>query len=259
MKMPVLFVGHGSPMNALETNSYTEALTRLGRELPRPRAIAVVSAHWESQGTKVTASDSPRTIHDFRGFPQALFDIRYPAPGSPELGRRIQALIQNHHVTPDNEWGLDHGAWAVLLHMYPKADIPTVQISLDRSLSPREHYAIGESLRPLRDEGVLLLSTGNITHNLRQVDFSPNARPLDWAVEFDRVIQTALEQRDLPTLFGEGVSRELWLRAVPSPEHYLPLLYTVGASEKNETPRFPYDQMQAGSLSMRSVLYGELT
>lgn len=256
-RMPVLFLGHGSPMNAIERNDFTMALSRLGRELPKPRAILVVSAHWMTRGPKVLDQPRPRTIHDFHGFPEELYRIRYEAPGSPETAKRVEELLRRHEAIADSTWGLDHGTWSVLLHVYPKADVPVFQLSLDAGRDLNGHLELARDLRKLRDEGVLIVGSGNVTHNLRRMDFSPDAKPMSWAVEFDEMIRTALDTRDLSVLKAENPKdHSLWREAHPSIEHYLPLLYAVGASDENERPAYPFTGIQAGSLSMRSVRFG---
>lgn len=244
-------------MNAVETNSYTEHLAQLGRTLPKPKAILAVSAHWVTRGTKILKAERPETIHDFYGFPKKLYEIQYPAPGSPETARRLHDLLLEHHANETDDWGLDHGTWAVLHHMYPNADIPVLQLSLNGNLGLKEHFDLANDLRPLRDQGVLILGSGNITHNLRAVDFSANARPMDWAIEFDELIKHSLENRNWEQLFAQDPARHsLWRQAHPSIEHYLPMLYVAGAGYPDEDPSFPHEEIQAGSLSMRSVQYG---
>jgi 4,5-DOPA dioxygenase extradiol len=256
-KMPVLFIGHGSPMNAIEKNLFTETLGQLGRSLPAPRAILVISAHWLTSGTRVESSEHPRTIHDFGAFPQALFEVQNPAPGQPKLAEALRNLWGPGLVSLDTTWGLDHGAWSVLLHMYPQAQIPVVQLSLDVNLNLKQHLALGEKLKALRNHGVLILGSGNITHNLRVLNWSQNAEPFPWAIEFDEMIKTALINRDLNEVLALKPEKQaLWKMAHPTIDHYLPLLYTVGAGENNETPTFPYEKIEHGSLSMRAVRYG---
>lgn len=256
-RMPVLFVGHGSPMNAIDKNSYTEHLSKLGETLPRPKAIVTISAHWVTRGTKVLKAEKPETIHDFYGFPAELFAMQYPAKGSPETSARVRELLMKHHAEETGEWGLDHGTWAVLHHMYPNADVPVLQLSLNANLSAREHYELAKDLGALRDQGILILGSGNVTHNLRAVDYSPNAKPVDWAIEFDQLIKTSLLDNNLEQLFAEDPARHsLWKQAHPTAEHYLPLIYVAGAGSKDGPPSFPHEEIQAGSLSMRSVQYG---
>lgn len=256
-RLPVLFVGHGSPMNIIGDNAFTQFLAREGQILPKPEAILVVSAHWETRGTKVSTSDPPRTIYDFGGFPEALYKIQYPAPGAPKFAARTLELLSDHQAAGDASWGLDHGAWAVLHHLFPKRDIPVFQLSVDRKKTLVEHYELATALRPLRDEGVLILASGNITHNLGRVDWSDDAPRVDWAVQFDQLIHTALDARDIDFLTRKSNAHdELWRLAHPALDHYIPLLYAVGASTVDESPSFPHAGFEHGTLSMRAVKYG---
>lgn len=254
MRLPTLFIGHGSPMNALGGNAYARRLATLGQELPRPQAIVVVSAHWRTPGTQVLRSDAPATIHDFAGFPKALYEMRYPAPGAPELAERIAGMVGGKTTA---EWGLDHGAWTVLKHMYPAAQIPVLQVSMDKRAHTRDHYEIAKQLRPLRDEGVLIVGSGNVTHNLGEMDWDGTAAPFPWAVEFDRLIAEALDAKHLACLLdGDGIAPEVWRRALPTNEHFLPLVYALGSAYEDDQVSYPYEEMQNGSLSMRSVRFG---
>lgn len=257
--MPVLFVGHGTPMNAIEDNAFSKAWRSVGEALPRPKAILCISAHWETRGTQVTAMEKPRTIHDFSGFPQALFDVQYPAPGSLWLARATKAAVTSADIGQDTEWGLDHGCWSVLKHLFPKADVPVVQLSLDRAKSGPAHYALAKELAPLRHQGVLILGSGNMVHNLRMVVVRSNGdfnQPFgfDWAIEandlFKRLIKENrhAELADYPSL---GPSVQL---AVPTPEHYLPLLYALALKQENETATTFNDQPVGGSLTMTSLI-----
>jgi 4,5-DOPA dioxygenase extradiol len=251
---PALFIGHGSPMNALGGNGFSAYLNRLGQGLTKPRAILAISAHWETEGTQVLDLDPPPTIHDFFGFPPELSQIRYPAPGSPWLVEKTAELVK---AAPSKSWGLDHGTWSVLRHLIPAANIPVTQLSLNKKLPFTGHYELAQKLRPLREEGVLILTTGNIVHNLRDFSWQQETAPYPWAVEFDASIKRALLERDLQTLLGfKGLDPALVKRAVPSPEHYIPLLYAFGASTKGETPTFPFEEVQNGSIAMRSVRFG---
>lgn len=252
-KMPVLFVGHGSPMNALEKNVVTESMAKLGRELPRPKAILSVSAHWETEGTQVLFNRTPPTIHDFYGFPKALFDMQYPASGPTEIALETQKLIPGSSL--NEKWGLDHGTWSVLAHMYPKADIPVYQVSLDVRKTPEEHMQVGRQLQSLREQGVLILGSGNIVHNLRVINWKDPNGAYTWAADFDLQIKKALDSRDDKTLMTYESLGEMAKLSVPTAEHYLPLLYIVGASSKDDTLSYPFEGYQMGSLSMRSVLY----
>lgn len=255
-RMPTLFIGHGSPMNAIQKNSFTEFLSGLPKNLPVPKAILAVSAHWETRGSRVLKLERPQTIHDFGGFPQALFQVQYPAPGSLSIADRIVGLTKLHQVEADSTWGLDHGTWSVLRHIYPLANIPVLQLSLNQNMTFSDHLSLASELKPLRDEGILILGSGNITHNLRRVVWEENAQDVDWAVEFDTMIKTALTERNDDLLLQKDPKyKPLWSMAHPSLEHYVPLLYAYGSSDKNEKAQFVFEGMQMGSLSMRSVLF----
>lgn len=252
--MPALFIGHGSPMNAVEDTEFSRAWAAVANSLPRPRAVLCVSAHWQTSGSRVTSVAQPETIHDFRGFPAVLHAMRYPAPGSPELARLAQSLDHEARIELDSEWGLDHGAWAILCRMYPKADIPVVQLSLDRRKSPELHYQLGRDLMNLRRKGVLVVGSGNIVHNLGQVVWEDVA--YDWALEFDAKVKGLIESGDHPALVDHtklGPSARL---SVPTLDHYLPLLYVLGMQQKSEPVRFFADKVTLGSMSMRSVQLG---
>ena len=255
-RMPAVFVGHGSPMNAIEDNVWSRGFRRLGEVLPRPRAILAISAHWFIRGTAVTANDAPPTIHDFGGFPEPLYEMRYPAMGDPDLARRIVELLGSDVASTSLEWGLDHGTWSVLVHLRPDADCPVVQLSLDARAPALRHVELARALAPLRDEGVLILGSGNIVHNLgdafgrmRSGDLATPA----WAAAFDGAVVQALERHDLAEL-ARLVESADGRRAHPTPEHYLPLLY-VAAVAGDDAPAFPITGFDLGSLSMRSVLY----
>ena len=254
MKMPVLFIGHGNPMNAIERNEFYRCWSELGRRLPRPKAVLCISAHWETRGVYVTATGKPETIHDFYGFPKALFDVQYPAPGDPRLAQRVVELVSSLKVTPDPGRGLDHGAWSVLMAMYPATDIPVVQLSLDTSQPGEFHYALARELAPLRDEGILILGSGNMVHNLRLFSFH-DPQPLPWATECDATLRDRILARkhellmDYDTL---GLNARL---AVPTPEHYYPLLYPL-ALQKDAEPASFFNERVISALSMTSVLIG---
>lgn len=252
-RMPVLFVGHGSPMNAIEDNEYSRAWKEIGNDLPRPRAILSISAHWLTRGTSVTAMEKPRTIHDFGGFPQKLFEQQYPAPGSPELSLRIRELITKTELGLDESWGLDHGTWSVLLPMFPAADIPVVQFSIDYHQAPRYHYELGQQLSQLRDEGVLIFGSGNIVHNLRQLRF--DGQVYSWATEFDELIAEALRKRNDSVIVDYTLLRGA-RESVPTPDHYYPLLYVLGAAAADEPVQFFTESLALGATSMRSVKFG---
>lgn len=255
-RLPVLFVGHGSPTNALENNSYTRALERLGRELPRPRAILCVSAHWSTPGNRVTHMPRPRTIHDFYGFPKELFELQYPAPGAPGLAEELAAFPGDPPITLDNDWGLDHGCWAVLMRMYPQADVPVVQLSLEAGAGPHTHFRLGEKLRAIREKGILLLGSGNIVHNLREIRWEADAAPHSWAVEFDEWVKARLEQRDYQALLREALASPAGKRSHPSAEHLYPLFVALGASHPDDALRFEHEGIQNASISMRCVSLG---
>jgi len=253
-RMPALFIGHGSPMNAIEDNEFNRGWAAAARDLPCPKAILCVSAHWETRGCFVTAEETPRTIHDFGGFPRALYEMQYPAPGLPEMAGRIAQLAPAAGVQPATNWGLDHGTWSVLCRMYPQADIPVVQLSLDRSQPPDFHYKLGRQLNALRDEGVLIVGSGNIVHNLRLMVWEDAA--FDWAVEFDTQARDwMLADNHESLIHYEALGRSAAL-AINSAEHYLPLLYILGLKQKDDALSFFNEKLWGGSLSMRCVKVG---
>lgn len=255
--LPVLFIGHGSPMNVLRNTPFTQHLTRLGQELPRPRAILVVSAHWVAGESLLSSSANPETIYDFGGFPKELYEVSYPSPGAPELANQVAGNLKTASGQLDTERGLDHGAWSVLHHLYPKADIPVIQLAMSTQLSLPEHVLLASELRELRKQGVLILASGNIVHNLRTTDHSPDAVTPDWASGFDTLIRDALLQRDMPALLGQDSAKHpLWQMAHPTLEHYVPLLYAVGAAGEQDEISFPFEGFEANTLSMRSVRFG---
>ncbi|QOL13038.1 4,5-DOPA-extradiol-dioxygenase [Dickeya dianthicola] len=258
-RMPALFLGHGSPMNALDENDYTLAWRKLGETLPRPKAIVAVSAHWYTRGTAVTAMDKPRTIHDFGGFPQALFDTQYPAPGAPDVAKRVQDLLAPVSVYADNqEWGLDHGTWGVLIKVYPQADIPIVQLSIDGTKPPAYHYELGRKLAALRDEGIMIVASGNVVHNLRMIKWNGDGAPYGWATEFNDFVRSNLawqgDAAEHPLVnFMQHNDAAL---SNPTPDHFLPLLYVLGGWDGQEPVSTPTDGIVMGSLSMMSVQVG---
>ena len=254
--MPVIFFGHGSPMNTLARNAYTEAWRRLGTAVPAPRAILAISAHWFTRGTAVTAMTEPKTIHDFGGFPQALFDIRYAARGDPALAMRVRELLAPVAVSLDQSWGLDHGTWSVLAHAFPDADVPVVQLSMDGSKSPQFHYDIGKQLAPLRDEGVLIIGSGNVVHNLMLMRREASFPAYDWAQRFNERVRAALAGGEHQALIDYQRWGEDARLAVPTPEHYLPLLYIAALQAKDEAMTFAVDGYEAGSLGMLSTAAG---
>jgi 4,5-DOPA dioxygenase extradiol len=257
-RMPVLFVGHGNPLNAIQDNVWSRGLRDLARALPRPKAILAVSAHWYVEGTFTTGNERPETIHDFGGFPEDLYRVQYPAPGDPDLARRIVERVGERRASVSAKWGLDHGTWSVLVHLRPAADVPVVQLSIDGRLAPAEHLAIGRALAPLRDEGVLVLGSGNLVHNLRHAfgawHRGETGTP-EWAREFDLGIARALERRETDHLVG-ALASDAGRRSHPTPDHYLPLLYAAGASGAGDQVTFPIEGFDLVSLSMRAVRWG---
>ncbi len=256
-RLPAVFLGHGNPMQALVRNDYTEAWRRLGVDMPRPKAILAISAHWYGRGTAVTVATAPRTLHDFGGFPRELYEIQYPAPGDPELAASIQQLLAPLAVSLDDGWGLDHGAWSVLHHIYPDADIPVVQIRIDATKGPDQHFEIGRILAPLRDKGVLILGSGNTVHNLRMYAWGrPSQEPYDWAARFDNTIRELMQAGDFASVVHyEALGRDAAL-SIPTPEHYLPLLYVLGARQPGDGIRFPVSGIEGGAVSMLAVQVG---
>ena len=254
---PAVFFGHGNPMNALADNRFTEAWARIGRNLPRPKAILCISAHWFINQTGVTINTSPRTIHDFGGFPQELFQVQYPAPGSPELALRVQSLLAPLPVRLDDSWGLDHGTWSVLAHVYPAADIPVVQLSIDAAQPPAFHYEIGKRLAPLREEGILVMGSGNLVHNLRVMDWSGRLTdPFDWAGRFEEEARHMILAGDhAPLLTYQKLGRDAML-SIPTPDHFLPLMHILGAQQNGEAVSFPVEGAEGGSISMLTVQMG---
>lgn len=258
-KMPVLFLGHGSPMNAIEENEFVQGFRSVAAGLPKPRAILCVSAHWETRGTFVTAMPNPPTIHDFGGFPKALFDVQYPAPGSPTLARETKALVKKTEVGLDDKWGLDHGAWSVIKHLYPKADVPVIQMSLDHYQTPEYHYELARELSSLRRKGILIIGSGNMVHNLGMVAWDKlNAvdYAYDWAREASEKMKRFILEGDHQSLVkfrSQGKAFEL---AIPTPEHFLPLLYTVALKDEKDEVSLFNDKAVAGSLTMTSVRIG---
>lgn len=258
-KMPVLFLGHGSPMNAIEENEFVTGFRNIAKEIPKPNAILCVSAHWETRGTFVTAMQNPPTIHDFGGFPKALFDVQYPAPGSPELAAETKSLIKKTEVGLDDKWGLDHGAWSVIKHLYPNADVPVIQMSLDYYQTPQYHYELARELKSLREKGVLIIGSGNMVHNLRMVAWdklNADEYGFDWAIDASEKMKKYILSGDHQPLINfrsQGKSFDL---AIPTPEHYLPLLYSLALHDKNDDMRLFNDKAVAGSLTMTSLKIG---
>jgi 4,5-DOPA dioxygenase extradiol len=255
-RMPVLFVGHGSPMNAIEDNEWSRGFRALAGLLPRPKAVLAISAHWFVDGSFVTGNEHPKTIHDFGGFPRPLYEIQYPAPGDLDLAKRIARLVGEGRVSLRSDWGIDHGTWTVLQYLLPKADVPVVQLSIDENLSPAGHLELGHALGSLRDERVLIMGSGNVTHNLRHAFTSLRTGDMttpEWAAQFDRNIAQAVEQHDCDFL-TKALDNKAGQVSHPTPDHYFPLLYTMGASETGDRVEFPITGFDLGSLSMRSIL-----
>ena len=258
-KMPVLFLGHGSPMNAIEENEFVQGFRSVAAGLPKPRAILCVSAHWETRGTFVTAMPNPPTIHDFGGFPKALFDVQYPAPGSPTLARETKALVKKTEVGLDDKWGLDHGAWSVIKHLYPKADVPVIQMSLDHYQNPEYHYELARELSSLRRKGILIIGSGNMVHNLGMVAWDKlNAvdYAYDWAREASEKMKRFILEGDHQSLVKFRSQGKAFDLAIPTPEHFLPLLYTLALKDEKDEVSLFNDKAVAGSLTMTSVRIG---
>ncbi len=250
--MPAVFFGHGSPMNALERNPHTDAWRAFGEKHPRPKAILAISAHWYVRESAVTAMDHPPTIHDFGGFPPALHTFDYPAPGSPALAERVRDLLQPLPVRLDMEWGLDHGTWSVLAHVYPRADVPIVQLAIDRTQGGSFHFDLGRRLRPLRDEGVLILGSGDIVHNLGMIEWGASAAPYPWATQFNAIVRAMIERGDDAPLARPENLGDSARQSVPTPDHYLPLLYVLGARRPDDRFALITDGIALGSISMLS-------
>lgn len=257
-RMPSIFVGHGSPMNAIEDSEFSEMWRYIGKTIAKPKAILLISAHWETKGTYVTAMDKPKTIHDFGGFPRSLYQMQYPVNGSPSLASQIASISQKN-IHADYEWGLDHGSWSILVHMFPKADIPVVQLSVDYTKSPEEHFQLGKELKSLRDEGVLIVGSGNIVHNLRQMyvengDFNQElAHP--WALDFNNEVARNIANNDTENLIAYKHLTENWNLSVPTPDHFYPLLYILGTQYDDDDLGFFNDKIIAGAISMTSFIY----
>lgn len=259
IKLPVLFIGHGSPMNGIEDNEFSKTWAKMGKEVTRPKAVIVVSAHWLTHGTHVTAMEEPKTIHDFGGFPQALFDVEYPAKGSPELAKETANLITSTDVGLDHDWGLDHGTWTVVRHMYPDADIPVLQLSIDYGKPAEYHYNLAKQLSALRKKGVLIIGSGNMVHNLRMIDWRKLNEPnygFDWAIEMNDIFKQKIQGGDHKALMEyEKLSKSAKL-AIPTPDHYYPLMYILGLQDNKDELSFFNDKLVGGSLNMTSVKIG---
>ena len=250
----MLFIGHGSPMNALEDNAFTRGLAELAALCPSPRAVLCISAHWMTTGgTWVTHMPQPKTIHDFYGFPDALFAVQYPAPGSPEVAELVASTVKVPPISMDDtQWGLDHGAWSVLRHVYPAANVPVVQLSLDMTQPPTFHFQLGARLKALRQQGVFIIASGNLVHNLRRIRWEPSAAPYPWAEEFDAWTKQALLNRDFDALINDFNATDAGRLSVPSLDHYLPLLYVLGATEASDILDFEFEEIHHGSIAMRT-------
>ncbi len=257
-RMPVLFLGHGSPMNAIEENQFVKGFRRVGREIQKPKAILCISAHWETNGTFVTGMENPRTIHDFGGFPQELFNVQYPAPGSPELARETKQMVQKAQIELDDTWGLDHGAWSVIKHLYPNADIPVVQMSLDYRKPAQYHFELAQELQMLRHKGILIVGSGNMVHNLRMVAWDKlKGEPyaFDWAIEANEKMKGFILDEDFQSLVDYHKQGRAFELAIPTVEHYLPLIYALALKDKEDSVTLFNDQPVGGSLSMTSVKF----
>ncbi|MCO6162975.1 4,5-DOPA dioxygenase extradiol [Flavobacterium sp. NRK F7] len=258
-KMPVLFIGHGSPMNAIEDNEFSKRWQQMGQEIPKPKAVIVVSAHWLTQGTAITAMSQPKTIHDFGGFPQALFDVQYPAPGDPNLANEIQKMVTNPSLVLDHEWGLDHGTWSVVKHMYPNADIPILQLSIDYHKPAMYHYELAKQLLSLRKKGVLIIGSGNMVHNLRMVAWNKLNEPeygYDWALEMNTIFKQKISMGNHLDLIAYNKLNKSASLAIPTPDHYYPLLYILALQTNTDEVVFFNDKAVGGSLTMTSVKIG---
>jgi len=258
-KLPVLFIGHGSPMNGIEDNEFSQTWAKMGQEVTRPTAVLVISAHWLTRGTHITAMEAPKTIHDFGGFPQALFDVQYPAKGSPELAKATAKLITSTNVELDHDWGLDHGTWTVVRHMYPDADIPVLQLSIDYAKPPQYHYDLAKQLAALRKKGVLIIGSGNMVHNLRMADwkrFNEANYGFDWAIEMNSIFKQKISDGNHAELINYEKLGKAAMLAIPSPDHYYPLLYSLGLQDNNDSLSLFNDKMVGGSLNMTSVKIG---
>lgn len=259
IKHPVLFIGHGSPMNGIEDNEFSQTWAKMGETIQKPKAVLVISAHWLTKGTHITAMDNPKTIHDFGGFPQELFNVEYPAKGSPELASATAKLIHSTDVGLDHDWGLDHGTWTVVRHMYPNADIPVLQLSIDYSKPPQYHYDLAKQLASLRKKGVLIIGSGNMVHNLRMVAWNKINEPnygFDWAIEMDKIFKDKISDKDHKALINYETLNKASKLAIPTPDHYYPLLYALALQDEKEETSFFNDKMIGGSLNMTSVKIG---
>ncbi len=254
--MPVLFIGHGSPMNAIEKNEFTDSWREIGRKIPQPKAILCISAHWETKGIEIQTTECPKTIYDFYGFPEELFSKRYPAPGATDIARETFNKLAAYHPKKNNARGFDHGVWSVLLPMFPKADIPVFQLSLSRSLSFTNHFSLGQELNFLRKKGVLIIASGNIVHNLAMSKYIHTA--FDWAIEFDAVVKNAIRYEEFPSLVNYQEYGAMADLAIPTHEHYIPMLYALALKEKKDKLKFFNEKSILASISMRSFIFGQV-
>lgn len=257
--MPVLFIGHGSPMNGIEQNDFSKTWSDFGKQIPTPKAVLCISAHWLTKGTAITAMPYPRTIHDFGGFPKELFEVKYPAPGSPDLAEQTKAFVKKTSITLDHDWGLDHGTWTVVRHMYPKANIPVLQLSIDYYKQGDYHYELAKELQTLRKRGVLIIGSGNMVHNLGMVAWdkmNEKSFGFDWAIEMNQVFKNKIAAKDHNALIKYEQLNKAAKLAIPTPDHYWPLIYTLGASDHHDTISFFNDRLVAGSLTMTGVKFG---
>jgi 4,5-DOPA dioxygenase extradiol len=258
-KMPLLFLGHGSPLNAIEENDFVKGFRKISSEIGKPKAILCISAHWETRGTYVTAMEKPQTIHDFSGFPQALYNVQYPAPGSPALAEELKNIVSKTPVEPDYDWGLDHGTWSVIRHIFPLADVPVIQLSLDYGKTPQHHYELAKEVAPLREKGVLIVGSGNMVHNLARIAWerlNDYNFGYEWALEAAGKMKQFILEGDHQSLIDYSRQGEAFRMAIPTPEHYLPLLYTLALKDKNEEIEIFNDKPVAGSLTMTSLKIG---
>ena len=258
-KMPVLFLGHGSPMNAIEENDFVAGFRSISKTIPKPKAILCVSAHWETQGTLATAMEHPPTIHDFGGFPEELFKVQYPALGDPSLAQTVKALVTKTNIGLDHQWGLDHGTWSVVKHLYPNADIPIIQMSLNKKLTPQDHYELAKEIKPLREKGILIIGSGNMVHNLRILAWdklSASEYGFDWALEANEKMKKYILNEDHESLINFRSQGRAFDLSIPTPEHYLPLLYVLALKDQNDNVTLFNEKLVAGSLSMTSIKIG---
>lgn len=255
-KMPALFLGHGSPMNAIQDTEFSRGWRTIGQSIPRPNAIICISAHWETKGTYVTAMEKPKTIHDFGGFPQELFDVQYPAPGSPAIAQQTKETITSTEVGLDQQWGLDHGTWSVVKHLYPKADVPVIQLSLDYTRGPQYHFELAKELASLRKKGVLIIGSGNIVHNLGIIDWQNQDRGFDWAIEANTTMKSLITKGDYAPLINYTTMGKAFQLSIPTPEHYLPMLYTLGLKDDKDALTIFNDKTIMGSIAMTSLMIG---